>query len=159
MKYIKGFGLIEIIIGAAIISGGILSIVTSFNIYTRYALSNQYNIQTAYLLEEGVEVIRFFRDNGWTTTITPLATTTPYYLVFNEGEMRWATTTNPYYIDGRFLRSVVISDVYRNAQDEITSSGVYDSQTKLITVSVSFVNRSATTTKTLSAYISNIYND
>lgn len=154
MKTHSGFGLIEIIIGSAIFSLGVLAIVSSFNIYIRYALSNQYNIQTAYLLEEGIEVIRFFRDNGWSTYIAPLSTTTTYYLSFANGA--WATTTTPLYIDGRFVRTITISDVHRNASDEIALSGTYDPYTKLITASVAYSDRSATTTKTMSAYISNI---
>lgn len=157
MKNTQGFGLIEIIIGGAIISLGVLAIVNSFNIYTRYALSNKHTIQTAYLLEEGVEVMRFFRDNGWTTNITPLSTTTTYYLLFGGGS--WATTTTQQYIDGRFLRSITISDVRRNSNDDIDPSGTYDPYTKLITVIVAYGDRSATTTKTLSTYISNIYSD
>jgi len=154
MKSNQGFGLIEIIIGAAIVSLGVLAIVNSFNTYTQYALNNQYNIQTAYLLEEGVEVMRFFRSGGWASQIAPLSTTTTYYLVFSNGN--WATTTVPQYIDGRLLRSVTISDVRRNSSDKIDSTGVYDPNTKLITVTVAQYIKSATTTKTLSAYISNI---
>mgnify|MGYP003352144337 CR=1 FL=1 len=154
MKYTRGFGLIEIIIGAAIVSLGVLAIVNSFNTYTQYALNNQYNIQTAYLLEEGIEVMRFFRSGGWSTQIAPLSTTTTYYLVFTNGT--WATTTVPQYIDGKLLRSITVSDVKRNASDKIDPAGTYDPYTKLITVTVAQYIRSATTTKTLSAYIFNI---
>jgi len=155
MKYIRGFGLIEIIIGGAIISGGILMIVNSFNIYARYAFTNQYNIQTAYLLEEGIEATRLLRDNGWNSNIRTLSTTTTYYFTFRD--MRWATTTTPQYVDGRFLRSMELRDVRRNAStDDIATSGTYDPYTKLVTVSVSYSDRGATTTRTLSTYISDL---
>lgn len=154
MKYTQGFGLIEIVIGAAIVSLGVFAIVSSFNTYTQYALNNQYAIQTAYALEEGIEVMRFFGDKGWAGHIAPLSTTTTYYLMFSNGN--WATTTVPQYIDGRLLRSVTISDVRRNSNDKIDLTGVYDPNTKLITVTVAQYIRSATTTKTLSAYIFNI---
>lgn len=156
MKKNNGFALIEIIIGAAIVSLGVLAVVNSFNTYVRYAFTNQYNIQTAYLLEEGVEVMRFFRDKGWTSNIKGFSTTTTYYLTFNS---TWATTTTPQYVDGRFLRSVTVSDVKRNGSDEIDTVGTYDPNTKRITVTVEYADRSATTTRTLSAYISNIYSN
>lgn len=154
MKYNQGFGLIEIIIGSAIVSLGVFAIVNSFNTYTQYALNNQYAIQTAYLLEEGIEVMRFFGDKGWAGHIAPLSTTTTYYLTFSSGN--WATTTVPQYIDGRLLRSVTVSDVRRNGTDKIAPNGVYDPNTKLVTVTVLQYVKSATTTKTLSAYIFNI---
>lgn len=130
-------------------------IVNSFNVYVRYALANQDNIQTAYLLEEGVEATRLLRDKGWSTNIAPLSTTTTYYFAFTGGT--WATTTTPQYVDGRFLRSMAIRDVQRNAStDDITSSGTYDPYTKLVTVTVSYRGREATTTRTLSTYISDL---
>lgn len=155
MRHNQGFGLIEIIIGSAIMSVGMLMVVSSYTFYVRYALSNQYNIQVAYILEEGVESMRFLRDTSWSKNIGVLSTTTPYYLAFTGGY--WATSTTPQYVDGKFLRSIAVSDVKRDANDKIASSGTYDPATKLVTVNVSFADRGATTTKTLSAYITDLY--
>ncbi len=155
MRHTQGFGLIEIIIGSAIMSVGMLMVVSSYTFYVRYALSNQHNVQVAYILEEGVESVRFLRDTSWSKNIGALSTTTAYYLSFTSGY--WATSTIPQYVDGKFLRSIAISDVKRDVNDKIASSGTYDPATKLVTVTVSFADRGATTTKTLSAYITNLY--
>lgn len=153
----KGLALVEILIGSAIISVGILAVISSYNTYLNYALSNQKNIQAAYLLEEGMEVMRFMRDKGWTNNISKLSTTTVYYLTFSGGS--WATTTTKTYIDSEFERGITITDVKRDANDDIASSGTYDPNTKKVTATVSYWQGHATTTKTLSTYIANINSD
>ena len=157
MKKIRGSALIEIIIGAAIISSGILAAEVSYNTYLSYALGNQGSIQAAYLLEEGLEGVTFLRDKGWAGFMASLSTTTTYYLAFNVAY--WASTTTPQYVDGLFLRSFSVSDVKRDGNDNIASFGTYDPNIKQVTTSISYWQGHATTTKTLSTYITNIYNN
>ncbi len=154
MNITKGMALVEIIIGSAIISVGVLAAIISYNTYIEYALANNKNIQASYLLEEGLEVMTFFRDKGWTSNISKLSTTTPYYLLYSGGA--WATTTTPQYVDTAFLRSISIADVARNGSDQISTSGTYDSGTKKITVTVAYLQGHATTTRSLSLYLANI---
>lgn len=154
MNITRGMALVEIIIGSAIISVGVLAAIISYNTYIDYALANNKNIQASYLLEEGLEVMTFFRDKGWTSNISKLSTTTTYYLVYASGA--WATTTAPQYVDGAFLRSISITDVTRNGSDQIAGSGTYDSGTKKITTTVAYSQGHATTTKSLSIYLTNI---
>jgi Tfp pilus assembly protein PilV len=151
----KGMALVEILIGSAIISVGILATISSFNAYTNYALANQKNIQAGYLLEEGIEAATFLRDGGWTANISRLSTSTPYYLTWNGTS--WATTTTAQYVDGEFLRSISVSDVKRNNLDVINASGTYDPNTKMITATVSYFQGHATTTKSISTYLTNLY--
>ena len=157
-KFIKnqGFGLIEIIIGAAIISVGIIAVSTSYTIYVQYAFSNERNVEATYVIEEGLEAMRFLRDKGWSTNIATLSTSIPYYLTFNGSY--WATTTIPQYVDGQFLRSIDLDDVNRDANDQIAVSGTLDPNTKKITSTVSYFQGHATTTQSISTYISNIRN-
>lgn len=154
MKSIRGIALVEILIGAAIISLGILAISTSYTEYYKYALANQKNVEAAYLLEEGLEVVTFFRDTSWSGKIAGMSTTTTYYLTFVSSA--WATTTSPQYVDGTFLRSFTVSDVKRDANDAIATSGTYDPNTKKVTFSVSYWQGHGTTTKTISAYLTNL---
>ena len=153
----RGMALLEIIIGASVITVGILAVVTSYNLYFQYALANESNAQAGYLLEEGLEVVSFMRDGSWSENIATLATSTDYYLSFVGSS--WATTTEPQYVDGRFLRSFVMSDVYRDINDDISSSGAIDPNTKEVTVNVSFLQGHSTTTKSISTYITNIYDN
>lgn len=151
----KGSAMVEIIIGSAIILTGILAIAVSFNTYLQYALSNQRNVESNYLAQEGLEVMAFFRDVGWANNFGSLSTTTTYYLTWNGS--RWATTTSEQYIDGVFLRSITVNDLKRDSNDDIsTTTGTYDPDIKQVTVSVSYFQGGATTTKTLSRYIANI---
>lgn len=153
----NGMALVEIVIGAAIISVGILAISSSYSTYVSYALANQRNIQASYLLEEGLEVTSYFRDKSW-TNISKLSTTTTYYLSWSGSD--WATTTSATYVDSIFLRSLNITDVKRDVNDRIaTTSGNYDPNTKEITATVNYWQGHATTTKFISTYITNIYNN
>jgi hypothetical protein len=152
----KGFGLVEVILGAAIVTLVVLATVQSYNIYINYALSNQNNLQAGFLLEEGVEAVIFLRDGGWSGNINSLTASSTYYLNFNG--TTWLSTTTPQYTDN-FLRSFVLYSVNRDANDDISFSGTNDPNTKLLTVTVQFPSGHSTTSKTLSTYITNINNN
>src|SRR3989338_3862684 len=138
----RGMALIEIVIGASIISVGILAISTAYNTYVQHAFANEKNIQAAYILEEGLEAVTLLRDKGWNANIKLLS-----------------TTTTPQYIDGTFLRNIAITDVKRDLNDRIATAGTYDPNTKLVTATVSYFQGHGTTTRSLSTYIANIYNN
>lgn len=159
MNYSKGkngFGMLEIVIGAALISVSLFGVVAVSSASLKATENATHSIQAAFLLEEGMEVMRFLRDSGWNTYIAPLNTATPYYLNFSAGA--WTTTSSQVLdIDGIFERTFVINDVYRNIDDDIvTSGGTIDPNTKKITFSVSWSLRGITITKTISAYLTNI---
>jgi Tfp pilus assembly protein PilE len=156
----QGIGLIEVLIAASIITIGILALIEGYTIYVNYALANTGNVQAAYLTEEGLEVMTFIRDKGWTANIANLSTTTTYYIVFNTSLNTWTTTITPQYIDVAFLRSFRIQDVNRDINARITSSGgTYDPGTKLIHETIEYYQGHGTTTRTLSTYITNLNND
>lgn len=155
--YNRGMALIEIMIGAAIITTAILTIIGSYTIYVQYAMANSGNVQAAYLAEEGIEVMTYFRDKGWSAIIKPLSTTTTYYLTFNGAD--WATTTIPQ-VDGSFVRKITLKDVKRDINGKITlSGGTYDSDTKEITVTVDYFQGQGTTTRSVVTYITNLNGD
>ncbi len=154
----KGFGLIEVIIASAVLLVIILTTTICYNTYAQYALANQSTVQAGYLSEEGLEAITFLRDRGWTAYIAPLSVNTTYYLAFNGST--WLATTTPQYIDGQFLRSFTMRSVTRDSNDDISFGvGTVDPNTLLVTESVSYYQGHATTTKTLSTYITNINNN
>jgi len=156
-----GFALVEIVIGSAIIVTAILSLISVYNTYLLHALSNSKNIQAGLLLEEGVEAVKFLRDKGWTTYIQPLSSNTTYYLSWNSGLSMWTSSSTPVpYIDNKFLRTFVLEDVKRNGSDQIASSGTTDPGTKKLTVTVAYTTTgSATSTKTMSTYITNLFSN
>lgn len=153
-----GMGLVEIVIGVSILSIGIMALISSYNVYVKFAFANQKNVEAGYLLEEGLEAVAFLRDKGWSANIAPLSTTTTYYLTWNGSN--WATTTTAQYVDGEFLRKINIANVNRDGSDRISSTtGALDPNTKQITATVSYFQGHATTTKSASTYITNIYSN
>lgn len=153
----SGFGLVEIIIGVAIISASLFSLAAVSQISLRLAQTSRQNIKAGFLLEEGVEAVKFLRDAGWDTNIASLTAGVPYYLNFNGTS--WESTYVNSYIDGVFERSFVIEDVYRDANDDIAESGDFDLNTKKISVFVSWETPTGTMTKSISTYITNIFNN
>lgn len=152
----RGIALIEIVIGSAILSVGILAVNISYNTYINYALGNQRNAEAVYLMQEALEVMTFLRDESWATYIERLSTTTTHYITFTGSA--WATSTTPEYVDGIFLRSINIEDVKRDVNDDISTVGTYDPNIKKVTATVSYPQGNATTTKALSVYITNLLN-
>ncbi|MDQ3015010.1 MAG: hypothetical protein M3Q73_04040 [bacterium] len=155
----KGFALIEIVIASAIVLTGVLALSEAFSQYVSFALTHEKNIQAAYLAEESLEAVTHIRDRNWVANIQSLSNGMPYYLSWTSNQ--WQLTSTPVaYVDQVFLRSIIFTPVYRNASDQISSSGsTLDTQTKYITVSISYRDGAATTTKTMSTYISNINGD
>jgi Tfp pilus assembly protein PilV len=158
-----GFTLVEAIIGVAII---VLLLSGIIALYTKYvqAFSDTADTITAqYLLEEGMEVTRLFRDNSWSNSLAKFSTTTPVRFTFSTSTSAWATTTANVFIQGVFDRYVTVSDVRRhNTTKDITSSvsgSAYDPNTKLVTVTVAWKTSTATTTKSISGYLSNIFSN
>ncbi len=150
----RGFGLIEVVIGIAIISVSLFAIMSSARgavDLNRKAISE---IKGKLILEEGSEVMRFMRDSAW-SNISSLSTTTTYYLATTTTGFVATTTQNK--IDGTFLRQIKINDVFRGPDDKISESGVYDSGTKKIIITVLYDGRFGTTTKQAVFYLSDIF--
>jgi prepilin-type N-terminal cleavage/methylation domain-containing protein len=151
----KGLSLVEVVISASLLSIVALAAVNCYSIYLSYVLANQSNVQAAFLLEEEMEAVIFLRDKGYGENISSLPLDTPIYLMWN-GSL-WATSTTPEYVDGQFLRSFVVSGVLRDSDGRISGSGSDDPDTRKITASVSYLSGHATTTKSISTIITDLY--
>lgn len=153
----NGFGLVEMIIGAAILSVSLLSISRFFQATNRASSLTKSSIQGDYLLEEGVEAVKLLRDAGYENNILKISTTTPHYFLWNG--TNWATTTVDMFIDGKFERKFTLADVKRDVNSDIATTGTYDPDIKLVTVSVSWRDPVGTTTRSIQTYITNIFNN
>ncbi len=153
----RGFGLIEMIIGSAILSIALLSVSNFFRSTNRASTLTQAAVQGDYLLEEGIETVKLFRDAGYASGLGKLSTTTNYYFSWNGTS--WATTTVDTLIDGKFERKLAVTDVKRDVNSDTASSGTYDPDTKLVTVSVSWRDYMGTTTRSIQTYVTNIFNN
>ena len=144
----------EVVVGAAIIAVTLVAMIVGV---TRLGALGQNNLrltQSALLLEEGAEILRIWRDQDW-TNIANLTPGNNYYYAFNGSS--WATSTVLTMIDSTFERKFQITAVNRDsASQNISSSGVVDTGTRLATITVSWNDHVATTTQTLSLYLTNI---
>jgi type II secretory pathway pseudopilin PulG len=135
----KGFMMIEVIIVASII---IVSVLAAMSV-TQKAISvsrqSLHILQSSFLLEELI-----VHKNDTLNNI--LDTTYPTLIM--------CRTSLP----NDILRTVNIANVERDAiTQDITSSGVVDAGTKLVTVTVSWLEGSVVVNKSLSFYIMNIF--
>ncbi|MDZ4205728.1 MAG: hypothetical protein U1C12_00720 [Patescibacteria group bacterium] len=152
----SGLTLVEVLIATSMILVFLLAFSGVHNLYLKTAFSNGEVIKAAELAEESLEVVRFLRDSSWNTNIAPLSLDIDYYLVFEGGE--WQVTTTEALIDSIFERVVTLSAVYRDASaDIISGGGTLDPGTLMVVSSVSWSRGGATTTKSISTYITNIF--
>ncbi|MCK5492308.1 MAG: prepilin-type N-terminal cleavage/methylation domain-containing protein [Candidatus Omnitrophica bacterium] len=153
----KGFGLIEIIVSVFIIT----SVFSAFYLFYQKALYIEQRstmfIQANLLLEEGVEVVKLFRDDSWQNNIVSLSTSTSYYLNFTG--TTWEATTTEILIDPVFDRTVVFEDVFRDGNDDIDPSGTHATGTLKLTVQVEWLDRGATTSQSVQTYIADIFDN
>jgi Tfp pilus assembly protein PilV len=150
----RGFMMLEIIIASSIITVAILatlSVAQKTITLSRQAMESG---RATFLLEEGAEGVRILRDNDW-ANISGLSTATTYYPVFASGT--WTLSTTPTQVDN-FTRTVNIANVNRdNTSSDIAVSGTNDPRTKLVTVTVTWLDGGVSFNKTLSFYIMDIF--
>ena len=152
----KGFGLVEIVISVAIMT----TVFSAFFFFYRQALILSQRttvlVQTNMLLVEGVEVVKFLRDESWSANLATLATSTSHYLLFTSGDWEVAATSSAP-IDGIYTRYFELEDVYRDGNDDIATVGTYDDGTLKVTMYVEAMEKGATSTESVVTYITDIF--
>lgn len=142
-------------VATAIILAAVLALLGAHNLFLKMALSNANAVKAAYLAEEGVEAMRFLRNKSWDNNIATLTVGTNYGLVLSGNT--WQTSPTSKYVEN-FERTVALNLVYRDANGDIVSSGgTLDTGTLLLTSSVSWWTGTATTTKSITTYLTDLY--
>lgn len=150
----KGNSLIEVVVGAAILSMVSLAFWGAFSTLGRFHEKDMYSIKGTLLAEEGIEALRFIKGLGWSNISSIPAGQTKYLA---PSANTWSISATPEIVDGVFYRFFQVLPVQRNASDDIVSvNGVVDPDIRLIDVSVSWFLRGATTTAEYKSYITNI---
>ena len=145
---------VEILVAVTIIVVSVLAAMTVTQKSIFVSRQAFHSTQVAFLLEEGAEATRIFRDNAW-TNISGLTADTNYYPTFEGGT--WILSSIPNTV-GIFTRTVKIANVNRdNTTKDISGFGIDDPETKLVTVTVSWLEGTTTITKTLQFYIMKIF--
>jgi Tfp pilus assembly protein PilV len=152
-KIFGGFMMVEILIVSAIVVALFLAALAVAQKSIFLARQSLHQSQAALLLEEGAESVRIVRDNAW-SGIANLTLDSDYYPTFSGGT--WTLSASSSQV-GIFTRKVVISSAYRDSNQNLVSSGTLDSQTRLVTVTVSWSEGSQNFTKTVQFYLSDIF--
>ncbi len=154
----SGFSLIEVIIGIAVVTVSVVSVVSTYNFFLRVAQKNVQTVKAEFLNEEGLEAVRSIRDTSWSDFVNNISTSTDYFLNFNTN--MWEATSTNSYIDDMFERKFVLYDVYRDIGDNIVfSGGDMDLGTKRVEVTVSWSSLGATTTRSSEIILSNLFDN
>jgi Tfp pilus assembly protein PilV len=156
-----GFGIIEILVAAAIISTAIFSLFNVFVLANRLSGEAGNKIRANFLAEEGLEVLRYLRDDSWSRNLAGLTAGTSYYISFNSGTSQWSIgTTNPGVIDSIYTRVITLENVSRDSSDNIVSSGgTNDPNTKKFNASMTWSERGAIQTLLLSTYLADSHSN
>lgn len=162
-KQEQGFALVEIIIGSAIISLVVLSTSLFFQKTIEISRMIEHRIAADYSNEVGVELAKDMRfASAWSYTSVGGETSlgddpllgTPHYWVWNGGMFALFT----YHVQGPW-RTVMSERVYRDpvTYDIVTSGGVEDVNTRKITVTTEWAEKTGSSTRSVSFYITNLY--
>jgi len=146
----KGFTIVEVIVGSAIILVFVSALSVAMSLYVSILPERINNIQAEFLAKEGVEAVKYLRNESWDNNIATLSNDTDYYLDFSGGTWSLSTTANT--IDGTFTRTIVFLDVYRDGNNDIASSGTLDPDARRLLVTVSWNSES----ETIETYITDI---
>ena len=158
LKKDRGVTLVEVLVAAGIIMVFLTTLVSVHNTYLRSSFSNVDSVKASFLGEEGIEAVKGIRDSSWSANISPTTNGTPYYLVFAGGV--WTLTTTSSQIDAKFYRKITFSAVNRDASNAITNSGgTLDTNVRKVNSEVSWLDRGATTTRSIDTYITNIFSN
>src|SRR3989344_1824221 len=156
----SGFGLLEIVIAVSIIGAVVFALSSVFLMSNKLETRASNQIRANFLAEEGLEALRFLRDESWSGHLANLNTATTYYLSFNAADSAWSVSiSDPGLIGGIFARSFVVGAVNRDGSDDVIDppAGSPDANTKKFSVSVSWQERGVYSAITLSTYLSDIF--
>jgi len=153
----KGMSLIEILIVISIIALTLTSLfgLTSFSLSAMNLTKQTYEANN--IAQELMEQARSFRDStNWSTSgLGILTTSTDYYIQKSGSPEKWQFVEGTEIIDD-FTRKIVLESVQRDGADNIVEmGGALDSNTKKVTVTVSWREKNKTHQVELITYLTN----
>ena len=157
----RGFLLVEVVLGIGMFTLFLISISAYFQKALEVSRDTTRHIQAGFLLEEGIESVKFLRDQGWSANIATLAPATTYYLYWSG--TTWEATTTPQTIENIFTRSFTIADARRDAtsNDFVSSGGYNDVGSKKLLFNVAWQRRGGggAIVDSAETYITNLFSN
>lgn len=152
----QGFTIIEILIVISVFTVIFVTILGFFALDSKLFDRNKMKLKALSLAEEGVEIVRFVRDNqSWDSTLAVFNLDSAYHPIISGSS--WNVVSGSENIN-EFNRSIIFSAVSRDVNDNIEN--VYnpannDSNTRKVIVIVSWTDRGEEVSESLSAYLTN----
>lgn len=148
-----GIGIVEIIVVIAIITGSFFAISQLSSMYVFYASSGIDHDNAVSLAAEGIEATRALRDYSWSLNVATKSIGAVYYITVSDSN--WViATSSPGLINDKFDRTIVFNRVYRDANDDIASSGTEDVSIRKVVSTVSWSDRVGSKSVSLNTYLS-----
>lgn len=131
-----GISIVEIIIAAAIIGISVVGIVAAIQVYLKVVYQNTRETQAVLLLDETAEALQYMRDDSFTGNFGDIDFGDTYTVFWNGTgyDLMTSSIELPY----QMTRTVVFSEISRNSDDQIASSGTIDDRTIKATLNISW---------------------
>lgn len=161
MQFNRGFGIVEVVIGASIIALITLGTAGAIHIYVKTGLAQTERVQAAYLLEEGLEAARFIRDTDF-DDFASLALDTPYYIATSSSG--WEATSTVVAL-GEFTRTLTLANIWRRDSDKDivpATSGdpkTIDPDARRVTVEVLWSTQNGTASTSATTYLVDMFDE
>ena len=151
----RGVMAVEMIVAVSIVAVVLIAMASAYIQFINTGKQVTEKTQALYLAEEGLELMRFVRDDNW-ASISSLTTGATYGLALSTTTIGVTTTPEK---TGIFERTLVVSNVYRQAgTDDIVASttggAIADTNAKYVTVTVRW--GVPTTTKSLTTILTHL---
>ena len=154
----KGFSVVEILVASAIIGIMVFSLAQVGALSFRLTNNASNRIEAAFLLNEGIEAVRFLRDESWGGNLELLTLDSDYFLVFDGSNYTFQTSAPPL-TNEKFQRVLRFSEVLRNGQDDIDQVGTADPRTRKVAIEIEWSDRETALTESVEFYITDLFNN
>ncbi len=154
----KGFGMVEIIVGAALILviGG--AAVTAWTQYLQVTTRSTDLTKAALLTDEAGEALVMWRDIGWTSEIAARTIGTTYYLSWNGTSYSLGTTAVAFQ-DGYAVKLIMSAVSRDGSSNVVTSGGTVDANTRKVQINVVPITATSTVISTSELLLHNVYSN
>jgi len=154
IKNKNGFGIVEILIMAAIISISLVAIAGVGNFSLKISSQLKKDLIATGLTNEALEATRAIKEGSW-PTLAAYSVNTVYHPAKTGNPLIWSLVPGNEDING-FSRRVIIENVYRDTNDDITlAGGTLDPNTKKITAIVAWSYQGRDYQTAISSYLAN----
>ena len=156
-NHTRGVGLIEVIVGMAILTLVLFAFTSSLSLYSQASMDATKRTQALFLAEEGLEVVRARRDAGW-TSFAAVGVNTPHGISFNAATSSWSFVPTSD-ITGAFTRTITLRDVFRDTNGRIIfgGGGTHDPLTRRVEAVVSWQGARGVQSVRLESIIANTF--